>query len=205
MPGGSITATPSSTRSPRRVISDQAVRGSISPFLNSYSTALTPWSPLGNQDSYSAYIQGLLLGPHMLASRERSTNLLEEPFFETELTGGFVTGGRETTYTGGAEIRGLTFSPFPISINADFSWTRPRDEVRRIDDGNVLFDTDITSGTGYITMSPTPGRPGCGVYKLCFVGSLPQRNTRHNFRRPDPGPRRLGVVERFSLEPYIRL
>lgn len=135
---------------------DQAVRGSISPFLNSYSTALTPWSPLGNQDSYSAYIQGLLLGPHMLASRERTTNLLDQPFFETELTGGFVTGGRETTYTGGAEIRGLTFSPFPISINADLSWSRPRDEVRRIDDGNVLFDTDITSGTGYITMSPTP-------------------------------------------------
>lgn len=135
---------------------DQAVRGSISPFLNTYSTSLSPWSPVGNQDSYSAYIQGLLLGPHMLASRERTTNLLDAPFLETELTGGFLTGGRETTYTGGVEVSGLTYSPFPISINADFSWSRPRNEIRRVDDGNVLNDTDISGGNGYITMSPTP-------------------------------------------------
>ncbi|WP_438751005.1 FecR domain-containing protein [Pararhizobium sp. O133] len=135
---------------------DQAVRGSISPFLNSYSTALAPWSPLGNQDSYSAYIQGLLLGPHMLASRERANNLLDEPFFETELTGGFVTGGRETTYTGGAEVRGFTYSPFPISIQGDINWSQPRNEIERPENGNVLQDADIEAGTGYITMSPTP-------------------------------------------------
>lgn len=135
---------------------DQAVRGSISPFLNTYSTALAPWSPVGNQDSYSAYIQGLLLGPHMLASRERTTNLLDEPFFETELTGGFVTGGRETTYTGGAEVRGFTFSPFPISVNADISWSRPRNEIDLNDGIRVNQDVDITGGNGYLTMSPTP-------------------------------------------------
>lgn len=135
---------------------DQAVRGSISPFLNTYSTQLAPWSPIGNQDSYSAYIQGLMLGPHMLASRERTTNLLDEPFFETELTGGFLTGGRETTYTGGAEIRGFTFSPIPISIQGDISWSRPRDEFNS-DNGISLYrDIDITSGNGYVTMSPTP-------------------------------------------------
>ena len=134
---------------------DQAVRGSISPFLNTYSTQLAPWSPIGNQDSYSAYIQGLMLGPHMLASRERTTNLLDEPFFETELTGGFLTGGRETTYTGGAEIRGFTFSPIPISIQGNISWSRPRDEID-VTTGDVLYNTDITGGNGYVTMSPTP-------------------------------------------------
>ncbi|KQV44491.1 MULTISPECIES: FecR domain-containing protein [unclassified Rhizobium] len=134
---------------------DQAVRGSISPFLNTYSTALAPWSPIGNQDSYSAYIQGLMLGPHMLASRERTTNLLDEPFFETELTGGFLTGGRETTYTGGAEIRGFTYEPFPISIQGDINWSRPRDEID-VATGDVLYNTDITGGNGYVTMSPTP-------------------------------------------------
>ncbi|KQU01426.1 FecR domain-containing protein [Rhizobium sp. Leaf453] len=135
---------------------DQAVRGSVSPFLNTYSTALAPWSPLGNQDSYSAYIQGLLLGPHMLASRERTTNLLDEPFFETELTGGFLTGGRETTYTGGAEISGFTYSPFPISINADFSWSRPRNDITLNGGASSNRDINIIGGNGYITMSPTP-------------------------------------------------
>ncbi len=135
---------------------DQAVRGSISPFLNSYSTALAPWSPLGNQDSYSAYIQGLMLGPHMLASRERTTNLLDEPFFETELTGGVLTGGRETTYTGGAAIRGFTYSPIPISIQGSIDWSRPRNEMERTGDSNILNDTDITAADGYVTMSPTP-------------------------------------------------
>ena len=135
---------------------DQAVRGSVSPFLNAYSYDLSPWGPLGNQDSYSAYIQGLMLGPHMLASRDRTTNLLDEPFFETELGGGFVTGGRETTYTGDAEIRGLTYSPFPISFNADFSWDRPRNEIGRSDDTDVIYDFNITDGNGYVTMSPTP-------------------------------------------------
>ncbi len=135
---------------------DQAVRGSVSPFINTYSTLLAPWSPVGNQDSYSAYIQGLMLGPHMLASRERTNNLLDAPFFETELTGGFLTGGRETTYTGGVEVSGLTFSPFPISINANINWSRPRNDIERPVNGDVLYDTDITSGTGYITMSPTP-------------------------------------------------
>lgn len=135
---------------------DQAVRGSVSPFLNTYSSELAPWSPLGNQDSYSAYIQGLMLGPHMLASRERTTNLLDEPFFETELTGGFITGGRDATYTGGAEIRGFTYSPIPISFQGDISWSRPRNEIVRPEDGNVLYDSDITAGNGYVTMSPTP-------------------------------------------------
>ncbi|MQX78441.1 FecR domain-containing protein [Sinorhizobium medicae] len=134
---------------------DQAVRGSVSPFFNSYDFAANAITNTVNTTSFSALIQGLLIEPHMLASRERTVNLLRSPFFETEIGGGFIANEDHTGWVGEAAVRGFTVSPFPISVYGTFQWEEPRDAV---ESGGARLERDlrIIGGNGYVTASPTP-------------------------------------------------
>ncbi|MGH0221082.1 FecR domain-containing protein [Sinorhizobium meliloti] len=134
---------------------DQAVRGSVNPFFNAYDFAANAVTNTVNTASFSALIQGLLIEPHMLASRERTVNLLRSPFFETELGGGFIANEDHTGWVGEAAIRGFTVSPFPISVYGTFQWEEPRDAV---ESGGARLERDlrIIGGNGYVTASPTP-------------------------------------------------
>lgn len=135
---------------------DQAIRGSVDPLFNSYDLAGSPIANTANPSSFSAFMQGLLLEPHMLASRERTTNLLKSPFFEAELGGGLIVNEDHTTEMGEAEIRGYTVSPYPISVFGNFQWDEPRQTL--LDDGTSRFQRDlrILRGSGYITATPAP-------------------------------------------------
>ncbi|RVH15010.1 FecR domain-containing protein [Sinorhizobium meliloti] len=134
---------------------DQAVRGSVNPFFNAYDFAANAVTNTVNTASFSALIQGLLVEPHMLASRERTVNLLRSPFFETELGGGFIANEDHTGWVGEAAVRGFTVSPFPISVYGTFQWEEPRDAV---ESGGARLERDlrIIGGNGYVTASPTP-------------------------------------------------
>lgn len=134
---------------------DQAVRGSVNPFFNAYDFTANAVANTVNTASFSALIQGLLIEPHMLASRERTVNLLRSPFFETELGGGFIANEDHTGWVGEAAVRGFTVSPFPISVYGTFQWEEPRDTV---ESGGARLERDlrIIGGNGYVTASPTP-------------------------------------------------
>ncbi|WP_027991421.1 FecR domain-containing protein [Sinorhizobium meliloti] len=134
---------------------DQAVRGSVNPFFNAYDFAANAVTNTVSTASFSALIQGLLIEPHMLASRERTVNLLRSPFFETELGGGFIANEDHTGWVGEAAVRGFTVSPFPISVYGTFQWEEPRDAV---ESGGARLERDlrIIGGNGYVTASPTP-------------------------------------------------
>ncbi|WP_095694314.1 FecR domain-containing protein [Sinorhizobium sojae] len=134
---------------------DQAVHGSVNPFFNNYDFAVDTTTNTVNPTSFSALIQGLLIEPHMLASRERTANLLQSPFFEAELGGGFIANEDHTDLVAEAAIRGLTVSPFPISVYGTFQWEEPRDTVD-LAGGRMDRELRIVGGNGYFTASPTP-------------------------------------------------
>ncbi|MDK1374330.1 MULTISPECIES: FecR domain-containing protein [unclassified Sinorhizobium] len=134
---------------------DQAVRGSVNPFFNTFDFAANAITNTINPGSFSALIQGLMIEPHMLASRERTVNLLRSPFFETELGGGFIANEDHTGWIGEAAVRGFTVSPFPISVFGTFQWEEPRDTI---ESGGARIERELRliGGNGYITASPTP-------------------------------------------------
>ncbi|WP_324764522.1 FecR domain-containing protein (plasmid) [Sinorhizobium meliloti] len=134
---------------------DQAVRGSVNPFFNAYDFTANAVANTVNTASFSALIQGLLIEPHMLASRERTVNLLRSPFFETELGGGFIANEDHTGWVGEAAVRGFTVSPFPISVYGTFQWEEPKD-VFDLGGARVERELRIIGGNGYVTASPTP-------------------------------------------------
>lgn len=135
---------------------DQAVRGSVNPLFNDYDFDGSPVVNTANPQSFSAFFQGLLIEPHMLASRERTANIVQRPFFEAAVGGGIIADSDHEGWIGEAELRGLTFSPFPISVYGNIHWEQPRDTV---DVGNGLTlerETRLLGGNGYLTASPTP-------------------------------------------------
>jgi tetratricopeptide (TPR) repeat protein len=134
---------------------DQAVRGSANPFFNTYDITSNPTANSANPSSFSALVQGLLIEPHMLASRERTVNLLRSPFFEAELGGGFVANEDHAGWIGEAAVRGFTVSPFPISIFGTFQWEEPRDTIG-LGGPRVERELQIVGGNGFVMASPTP-------------------------------------------------
>ncbi|MDW9700410.1 TonB-dependent receptor [Sinorhizobium meliloti] len=135
---------------------DQAVRGSVNPFFNAYDFAANAVTNTVNTASFSALIQGLLIEPHMLASRERTVNLLRSPFFETELGGGFTANEDQVGWISEAAVRGYTVSPFPMSVFGTLQWEEPRDTVER--DAGPAIDREVRliGGNGYLTATPSP-------------------------------------------------
>lgn len=134
---------------------DQAVRGSVNPFFNDYDFDANAITNTANATGFSALIQGLLIDPHMLASRERTVNLLQSPFFEIELGGGIIANDDHTGWVGEAGVRGLTVSPFPITVFSTFQWEEPSDTI---ESGGARMERElrIIGGNGFITATPSP-------------------------------------------------
>lgn len=133
---------------------DQAVRGSVNPFGNIYSYDGTTVVNSANGDAFSAFFQGLMIAPHMLAGRERTANLIQMPFFEVAAGGGIIVDDEHTGWTSEAEIRGLMQSPFPVSVYGNFEWQTREDTVSANPD--IYRDIDILGGNGYVTATPSP-------------------------------------------------
>lgn len=136
---------------------DQAVRGSVNPFTgeDGYDGQIIENSI--NDASFSSYIQGLLIEPHMLVSRDRTANLIQRPFVEASLGGGLISGDGELGYIGEADIRSFGNSVFPISVYGTLQWeTTP--QGRALDDviDNFAAETELLAGNGYLTATPTP-------------------------------------------------
>ncbi|MGO8484771.1 hypothetical protein AB9F39_36775, partial [Rhizobium leguminosarum] len=66
--------------------------------------------------SYSSFIQGLLLSPHMLSGRSRSETLFDVPFIEGSLGGGINNVEGHTRRIGEAEIQGYSNETIPLSF-----------------------------------------------------------------------------------------
>ncbi|WDZ80542.1 FecR domain-containing protein (plasmid) [Ensifer adhaerens] len=135
---------------------DQAIRGSVNPLFNDYDFDGSPVVNSANPQSFSAFFQGLLIEPHMLASRERTANIVQRPFFEAALGGGVIADNDHTGWIGEAELRGLTFSPFPISVYGNLHWEEPRDTIDIGQGLAIERETRLLGGNGYLTASPTP-------------------------------------------------
>lgn len=136
---------------------DQAVRGSVNPFTSEYSYDGKIIENSSTDAAFSSFIQGLLIEPHMLASRDRTANLLQRPFMEASLAGGLLSGDGELGYIGEAELRGLATSPFPISVYGTLQWDKtPQGRELGEVTGNFATETELLGGTGYVTASPTP-------------------------------------------------
>ncbi|MFC3163810.1 FecR domain-containing protein [Ciceribacter thiooxidans] len=135
---------------------DQTVRGSATPFANSYVYGGNVVTNSANSLSYSSFLQGLLLDPHMLAGSSLTANIVRSPFVETTLGGGVTTAGGDPGYTAEGEVQGYSNLPFPTSYYLNAEWEKGYDE--RTDS----FGTDLSSedrllrGNGYLTASPTP-------------------------------------------------
>ncbi|APG94239.1 exported protein, TonB-dependent receptor protein (plasmid) [Sinorhizobium americanum] len=160
---------------------DQAVRGSVNPFFNTYDFAASAISNTGNATSFSALIQGLLIEPHMIASRERTVNLLQSPFFETELGGGFTASEDQAGWIGEAAVRGFTASPFPISVYGTFQWEEPRDAVDLGDGLQLDRESRLIGGNGYLTATPSPDDR-----VVAFLNMAEFDDSRNIFDVPDP-------------------
>ncbi len=135
---------------------DQAIHGSVNPLFNDYDFDGSPVVNTANPQSFSAFFQGLLIEPHMLASRERTANIVQRPFFEAALGGGIIADNDHTGWIGEAELRGLTFSPFPISVYGNLHWEEPRDTIDFGQGLAIERETRLLGGNGYLTASPTP-------------------------------------------------
>ncbi|MBW8446195.1 MAG: FecR domain-containing protein [Arenimonas sp.] len=136
---------------------DQTVRGSANPFANSYAHGGNVVTNTQNSLSYSSFIQGLLLDPHMLAGRSRSANLIRRPFLEGALGGGFTQANGDTGYVAEGEVQGFSNLPFPISFYGNVEWETDFDQ-RAAGGGTVDLDTEerLLRGNGYVTASPSP-------------------------------------------------
>lgn len=138
---------------------DQTVRGSANPFANGYAHGGNVVTNGQNSLSYSSFIQGLLLDPHMLSGRSRSANLIRRPFFEGALGGGFTQGNGDTGYVAEGEAQGFSNLPFPVSFYGNVEWETDFDQRP-----GTLFgfpadlDTEgrLLRGNGYVTASPSP-------------------------------------------------
>ena len=136
---------------------DQTVRGSANPFANSYAHGGNIVTNGQNSLSYSSFIQGLLLDPHMLSGRSRSANLIRRPFLEGSLGGGFTQGNGDTGYVAEGEVQGFSNLPIPASFYGNFEWETDFDQ-RAAGGGTVDLDTEeqLLRGNGYVTASPSP-------------------------------------------------
>nr|WP_245521260.1 FecR domain-containing protein [Rhizobium azibense] len=136
---------------------DQSLRGNIKPLANSFLYGGNVIANTLNATSFSSFIQGLLVDPHMLSGRSRSANLLRLPFLEGSLGGGATITRENTGPIGEAEIQGFTNAPIPISGYANFQWEKALDTTREFSGGTLDLDTDakILSGSGYLTASPS--------------------------------------------------
>jgi len=138
---------------------DQSIRGSANPFVNGFLYGSENIVNTSNGDAFSPLLQGLLLEPHLIATRSRGLDLVSQPFVETTLGGGITAAGGRIGYTGEASIQAYNNVPFPISFSGNLEWLQAKDSR---DWSNPLALSDINNelevlgGNAYLTMTPTP-------------------------------------------------
>ncbi|ACE91783.1 putative exported protein, TonB-dependent receptor [Rhizobium etli CIAT 652] len=136
---------------------DQSIKGSIFPFVNATSFSDDSVSQYSvNASTYSSFIQGLLLSPHMLSGRSRSASLFDVPFIEGSLGGGINSVDGHTRRIGEAEIQGYSNETIPISFRADMTWEELALDRDYRDFGGVQTDNKLLSADGYLTATVTP-------------------------------------------------
>ncbi|MGO8099488.1 FecR domain-containing protein [Rhizobium leguminosarum] len=136
---------------------DQTIKGSIFPFVN--ATSFSDDNIIqnrGNASSYSSFIQGLLLSPHMLSGRSRSATLFDVPFIEGSLGGGINNVDGHTRRIGEAEIQGYSNETIPLSFYGNLSWEEIARDGNYTDFGGFSTDNKILGGNGYLTATITP-------------------------------------------------
>ncbi|WP_064711623.1 FecR domain-containing protein [Rhizobium bangladeshense] len=136
---------------------DQAIKGSIFPFAN--ATSFSDDNIIqnrGNASSYSSFIQGLLLSPHMLSGRSRSATLFDVPFIEGSLGGGINSVDGHTRRIGEADIQGYSNETIPISFYGNLTWEELALDRDYRDFGGVQTDNKLLSANGYLTATVTP-------------------------------------------------
>ncbi|WP_064822308.1 FecR domain-containing protein [Rhizobium phaseoli] len=136
---------------------DQSIKGSIFPFVN--ATSFSDDNVIqnrGNASSYSSFIQGLLISPHMLSGRSRSATLFDVPFIEGSVGGGINSIDGHTRRIGEAEIQGYSNETIPISFYGNLSWEELALDRDFRDFGGVQTDNKLLSANGYLTATVTP-------------------------------------------------
>ncbi|MBB3590547.1 tetratricopeptide (TPR) repeat protein [Rhizobium sp. BK529] len=136
---------------------DQSIKGSIFPFVN--ATSFSDDNVIqyrNNASSYSSFIQGLLLSPHMLSGRSRAATLFDVPFIEGSLGGGINSVDGHTRRTGEAEIQGYSNATFPISFYGNLSWEELALDGDYRDFGGYTTENKLLTGNGYLTATVTP-------------------------------------------------
>ncbi|MBA5802866.1 FecR domain-containing protein [Rhizobium changzhiense] len=136
---------------------DQSIKGSIFPFVN--ATNFSDDNIIqnrGNASSYSSFIQGLLISPHMLSGRSRSASLFDVPFIEGSLGGGINSVDGHTRRIGEADIQGYSNETIPISFYGNLTWEELALDRDYRDFGGVQTDNKLLSANGYLTATVTP-------------------------------------------------
>ncbi|MBA3448122.1 MAG: tetratricopeptide repeat protein, partial [Pseudaminobacter sp.] len=136
---------------------DQALAGSVNPFVNNLRFGEVPTEPGANTTSFSSFFQGLMFDPQMLSGRSRSVNLLRRPFIEASVGGGFVADDGNPGWTSEIEVQGYQADPVPWSFYGRIAGLET-DTLRGGDPVSGQFDLEDRSitGTGYVAMKPTP-------------------------------------------------
>lgn len=138
---------------------DQTLRGSPDPFVNAYSYGDNTAAYSQNSSTFSSFMQGLLLDPHMLSGRSRTANLLRRPFVEGSAGITFTRPDDPNAKTGRLkeiEAQGYSNEPVPFSfyVQGQFE-NKPDTRIFNGLDGGFISDTELRSGTAYATASPT--------------------------------------------------
>lgn len=136
---------------------DQSIKGSIFPFVN--ATSFSDDNVIQNRNnasSYSSFIQGLLLSPHMLSGRSRSASLFDVPFIEGSLGGGINSVDGHTRRIGEAEIQGYSNATIPISFYGNLTWEELALDGDYRDFGGYATENNLLGGNGYLTATVTP-------------------------------------------------
>lgn len=134
---------------------DQMLHGSANPFANSFLSGTDIISNSGNDQGFSSLLQGLLLEPHLIASKSIGNDIFSQPFLETTIGGGVNMAGGRTGYVTEANVQGYSNLPFPISFNGTLQWQRVPDsrDFSFLSDMNT--ENRIVGGSAYLSASPT--------------------------------------------------
>lgn len=135
---------------------DQTVRGSTDIFANDFAYGTDLFNNSFNDRTFSSLLQGLMLEPHVIASRTLTPELLSRPFIESSIGGGFTYGGSDMGYTTEAEVQGYNNRPFPVSFYSNLSWETVPDNRTIASNGQLDTDKRVRQGIAYVTANPTP-------------------------------------------------
>ncbi|MCF3640360.1 TonB-dependent receptor, partial [Rhizobium sp. TRM95111] len=135
---------------------DQTVHGALDLVANNFLPGDSVVENAQHAGTTSSLLQGLLYDPHMISSPALTPYLLQRPFIEATLGGGFTTYNHGHGEGGSAEIQSYSHAPFPISTYFNVDWSRQPLSGDAARAGVFEGDNEILSGVGYITATPTP-------------------------------------------------